>query len=438
MKRAIVIFAAGMGTRMKSDLPKVLHTIAYKPMLSYVLDVARAMNPAQIVLVLSPYLETYFDEHPGALGDSLDMVTRVVQHPAQGMGHGMQVALPFIQPDIEDVITLCGDVPGIQPQTLQPLLDVESPCCFLGMHAVPPHAYGRMKTKGDYVLRIIEHKEATDDDKRINYVWSGILKIRMDVLRDYLPRLKMSPIAKEYFLTDIPHMMDTDGHMRTTHIAAPNIEEFDGVNDKAALAVMEERAQQRMRMHFLNQGVKMIAPHTVYFAHDTVIEEDAVIHPFVTFGPKVHVGSKSTILSHCHIENSVLGNHVSVGPFVHLRGGNQIADHVSLGNFVEVKKSKLAPRVKAKHLTYIGDADIASKVNIGAGTVVCNYDGEKKHLTRIEDGAFIGAQTTLVAPITIGAGALTAAGSVVTDDVPAHTLVIGRSRQVHKKRKGGS
>lgn len=440
MKRAIVIFAAGMGTRMQSDVPKVLHTLAYKPMLAYVVDVARALDPDQIVLVISPHLQAYFEEHPTALGIPLDHITRVVQHPAQGMGHGMQVALPFIHEDIDEVMTLCGDVPGLQAETLKPLLQAKSPCCFLGMHAVPPHAYGRMKTQGDHVLRIIEHKEASDEDKAINYVWSGILKMRMTTLREYLPRLKLSPVAQEYFLTDIPHMMDEDvtmgqGNDRATHIAAPNIEEFDGVNDKAALAVMEGRMQQRMRQTFLNRGVKMIAPETVFFAHDTVIEADAVLHPFVTFGPGVRIGVKATILPYCHIEASDIGASSSIGPFAHLRGGNQFAPNVSIGNFVEVKKCILEPGVKAKHLTYLGDAHIGSKVNIGAGTVICNYDGKHKHVTRIDEGVFIGAQSTLIAPIHIHAESVTAAGSVITEDVPSKTLAIGRSRQVHKHKK---
>ncbi len=435
----VVIFAAGQGTRMKSDLPKVLHTLACKSLLSYVYDVARVFNPAQIILVVSPELGDFIHAHPKSIDFPIEELTLAVQHPAKGTGHAMQVAMASIHPGSQNVLVLCADVPFVTSEMLSPLIHNTSECCFLGMHVTAPHSYGRMVTEGGKLLRIVETKDARGDEQEINYVWSGIMGAKVSFLEKYLPKLSKSSVTGEYYLTELVKLAnDADNTDRTTvtHMEALDSSAFKGVNDKAELAAMENRKQECMRRHFLEQGVKMIAPETVFFAHDTVIDEDVTLMPYITFGKGVYLKKGATILSFCHIEDSVIEARASIGPFAHLRGGNHIGEKAAIGNFVEVKKTTMHPKAKAKHLTYLGDTDVGEGANIGAGTITCNYDGKNKSKTTIGSKSFIGANVTLIAPVTIHDGALVAAGSVIIEDVPAGSLALGRAKQVIKEKKG--
>lgn len=434
MKRAVVVFAAGQGTRMKSLTPKVMHTIAGKAMLDYVLETADSLHPDQIVLITSKSLLKFLESNPKALRFDMDKITFQIQEPALGSGHAMQCGLDALQADIEEIIVLFGDVPFVERKTLQPLLDQQVPLCMLAMRVPPPHAYGRMILDGDIVERIVEAKDASASELAIDLVWTGVLKVSKEALSKYLTKLTKSPVTGEYYLTELVQIMRAD-QQKVSFVEATDATEFEGINDKFALSVMEKCFQEKKRKELLLAGVKMIAPETVYFSYDTQIEQDATIHPFVTFGPKVVVKSAAEILPHCHIEDSVIGQRASIGPFAHLRGGNVIGEKVAVGNFVEVKKSKLHSGAKIKHLSYIGDAELFDKVNVGAGTITCNYDGQQKHKTIIEENSFIGANVTLVAPVKVGASAKVAAGSVITQDVPSDMVAFGRARQENKAKK---
>lgn len=431
--RAIVIFAGGQGTRMLSPIPKVMHTIAHKSMLSYVYDAAITLDPAQIVLVSSPQLQSYFETHPKAVDIPIEDITIAVQHPAHGTGHAMQVAMDALHRHIDEVLVLYGDVPFISPNTLDKLTKSRGDMCFLGINVPPPHAYGRMTTKGDRLLKITEDKEASFEEKAINYVWSGVLRANVAFLKKALPLLPKSETTGEYYLTSIIELFpDAD----VTHLVAEDAAEFEGINDKFSLSLMEEKKQNQMRQRFLEQGVKMIDPKSAFFAHDTVIEPDATLMPFITCGKGVHIKSGATVLSFCHLEDSFIESKATIGPFAHLRGGTYIGEGAYVGNFIEVKKTTMKSWSKAKHMAYLGDAEIGEKVNIGVGTVTCNYDGKKKSKTLIGDRCFIGANSTLIAPVEIKHDACVGAGSVITEDVPAHSLALGRARQVIKNRKG--
>lgn len=433
-KRAVVVFAAGSGTRMKSSTPKVLHTIAGKSMIDHILETGASLDASQIVLIASPNLLSFIETHPKSMSLPVEKVTLALQEEALGSGHAMRCALPHLHKDIEEVIVLFGDVPLIQKETVEALFSHTAPLAMLGMRVAPPHAYGRMFTHNDVIDRIVEFKDATPEELKIDLVWTGVLKASRAMLEDYLPKLKPSPVTGEDYLTGLVALLRHDNLPVSFHVAE-NPEEFEGVNDKLALSIMEGRFQNRVRKQMLLEGVKMIAPETVFVSHDTIIEEDVVIHPFVTLGTGVHIKKGATILSHTHIEDSVIGEDASIGPFAHLRGGNVIDKHASIGNFVEVKKSHLSKKAKVKHLSYIGDAHLQEGVNVGAGTITCNYDGKNKHQTTIGEGSFIGANTTLVAPLSIGKNTKIAAGSVITQDVPDNKIAFGRAKQENKEKK---
>lgn len=432
--RAVIIFAAGLGTRMQSSLPKVMHTMGGRSMVEHVLATAKTLEPDHIILVTSPLLNVYLETHKKKLDMDFSNVTLVEQKEALGTGHAMQVALPHVKDTIDDIILLYGDVPLVTKSALEPLLKTGSPCCFLGMHVNPPHAYGRMTVKEDALLTITEHKDATEEERQNNYVWSGVLRAKASFLKKYVSHIQKSPHTGEYYLVDIINLANKEQPNNVTHVESLDANLFEGVNDKADLANIEARFQQQKRQECLKSGVKLIAPETVFFSFDTHLHPDVVIHPYVTFGKGVRVATHATIHSFCHIEDSIIHANASIGPFAHLRGGNLIKEKASIGNFVEVKKTTLHARAKAKHLTYLGDADIGEGSNVGAGTITCNYDGIHKHKTFLGNNVFVGANTTLIAPITVKDGAMIAAGSVITQDIPEHTLAFGRARQINKQK----
>ena len=435
--RAVVIFAAGLGTRMQSSTPKVLHTVGGRTMLGHVLSTAQSLNPHQIIILTSPVLKDYLQTHPAILDTDLSNVLCVEQKEALGTGHAMQVALPHIKDHIDEVIVLYGDVPLVTREALEPLLHASSPCCFLGMHVVPPHTYGRIQAKGPSIVSITEHKDANEKERQNNYVWSGVLRAQTDFLKKCVPQIEKSPITGEYYLIDIVKLARQDAPDQVTHTEATDATLFEGVNDKIDLAKIEARFQRTKRQQFLQGGIKLIAPETVFFSFDTILQADVVIHPYVTFGKGVHIETHATVHSFCHIEDSIIKSYASIGPFAHLRGGNTLFEKASVGNFVELKKTIMHPKAKAKHLSYLGDAEIGEGSNIGAGTITCNYDGTHKHKTTLGKNVFVGANTTLVAPLTLYNEVMIAAGSVITQNVEEEHLAFGRARQVNKQKPSG-
>ncbi|GAB1363365.1 bifunctional UDP-N-acetylglucosamine diphosphorylase/glucosamine-1-phosphate N-acetyltransferase GlmU [Rhodobacter sp.] len=330
------------------------------------------------------------------------------------------------------MIVLYGDTPFIRPETLQAMLDARAQhgVVVLGFHAADPGRYGRLLTKGDTLLAIREFKDATDKERAITLCNSGVICADAKTLFQLVARLGNANASGEYYLTDVVELARADGLSAGVVICGES--ETLGVNTRAQLADAEREFQSRARDEALENGVTLTAPETVFFALDTHVGRDAVIGPHVLFGPGVTIESGAEIKGFCHLEGCHVSRGADVGPFARLRPGAELAEHVHVGNFVEIKNAILDEGVKVGHLTYIGDADVGEGTNIGAGTVTCNYDGVMKHRTRIGKRVFIGSDTMLVAPVTVGDDALTGSGSVITEDVPAGALALARAAQVNK------
>ncbi len=422
--RAVIILAAGNSTRMKSCLPKVLHPLAGKLVIQYVLDAAATLNPSQVIVVTSEALKN----HP-----ILQPYTPVVQNPALGTGHAVQCAMPYLKPEIEDVFIMCGDTPLITPETLADFSKMTDPLALLAMKVNPNTSYGRLIIDAkDRAQRIVEMKDATDDEKKLPLANTGVYKIKRALLNELIPTLSNQNASGEYYLTDL--VEKTAQKNMAVGVLIADADEFHGINTRADLAKATHILQNRWRDQLMNEGVTLVQPETVHFSYDTKISKDVTIHPFVTMGPGVTLDTNVTVFPFCHLENCHLEMNASVGPFAHLRGGAVLKEGASVGNFVEVKKSTLGRKTKAKHLSYIGDATLGDNVNIGAGTITCNYDGVQKFETIVDDNASIGANTSLVAPVYVGKGAIVAAGSVITQNVDADDLALGRARQVNKPK----
>ena len=422
---AVVILAAGKGVRMKSALPKVLLPVGGRPMLAHVLDVAHQLGAARTIVITAADAEPVME-----LARQWDAET-VVQDPPLGTGHAVLAAEGLLGDFDGNLLVLFGDTPSIAPRALTPLLDhlaKGADLAALGFKPADPTGYGRMITDGERVLRIIEHKDASSHEQRaITFCFAGMLAGRAKLIFDLLHDVGKSNAQGEYYLTDIFGTATARG----LHGAAVETPEYlvAGVNTRRHLAIAEAGFQARKRGALLDAGVNMTDPATVYFCADTNIEPDATIEPYVVFGPGVRVRAGATIRAFSHIEGADVGEGAIVGPFARLRPGAQIGENAHIGNFVEVKNSRIGKGTKANHLAYLGDATVGVNSNIGAGTITCNYDGVNKHRTEIGDGVFIGSDTTLVAPVTIGDGAYVAAGSTVTENVEADALAFGRARQ---------
>ncbi len=427
-KTAAIILAAGKGTRMKSDTHKVLHPIASRPMLMHLLASVDALEPARKVVVVGSgkaQLEK-------ALAGSAALA---VQEPQLGTGHAVQQAEGALSGFEGDVLILYGDVPFVPTHTMQAMIDrlnaADAPAVVvLAFEPEDTLKYGRVITQGDRVLKMVEHKDATEEERACRMCNSGLMAVKAQDLFALLNRVTPENEAKEYYLTDIVNIANADGR----HCAVVTTDPFDvaGINSREELAMMEAEWQARRRKEAMDAGVTLIAPETVWFAHDTVLGRDVVIEPSVFFGPGVSVGDHVTIHAFSHIEGATIGNHCEIGPFARLRPGAVLDEKVKIGNFVEMKKAHMGKGAKANHLTYLGDAEIGAGANVGAGTITCNYDGFLKYKTEIGEGAFIGSNSALVAPVSIGAGAIVAAGSVVTADVQADALAIARGNQENK------
>lgn len=423
-----IILAAGMGTRMNSSLPKVLHPLGGKAMVHHVIDLAQTMQMDQVVVVASPYL----DQDKLISGRLIDVV---VQENPQGTGDAVRVALDAIKDDTQDVLILSGDVPLIEFETLEPLFQKRKSCpddlLILAMRVEDPRQYGRLVTDGDAVSQIVEFKDANPEQRDIKLCNAGVYLVPVKILRHLIPLLTSDNAAGELYLTDCVSLAEQNKFV-ARYVETPAPETLNGVNNRAELAKAEQIMQQRWRQRMMLSGVTLLDPDTVYFSHDTIVGKDTIIHPNVTFGPGVIIGNDVTILPFCHMEKCAVNAGASIGPFAHLRTGAVVGEQASVGNFVEIKDTILGTKAKVKHLSYLGNAQIGARANIGAGTITCNYDGFSKSQTIVGDDAFVGSNTSLVAPIHIGEGAIVAAGSVITDNVPEHSLGIARQQQTNK------
>jgi bifunctional UDP-N-acetylglucosamine pyrophosphorylase/glucosamine-1-phosphate N-acetyltransferase len=439
----IVILAAGQGKRMYSDMPKVLHGLAGKPLLGHVLDTARALKPTAIHVVYGHGGEQVRAAFPQA------GLIWVHQAEQKGTGHAVTQAMPRVA-DQAAVLVLYGDVPLIRPQTLQELLSAAgSGIALLTAELPDPTGYGRiLRDPAGRVVRIVESKDASSTESAVREVYTGFLAAPAGKLRKWLAGLTNHNVQGEHYLTDIISMAVTEQVAIATR-APRDISEILGVNSKPELAQLERMYQKQQAEKLMQQGVTLRDParldvrgelscgRDVVIDVNVVFEGKVVLQDGVQIGPNnvirdTTIGAHTQILPNCVIEDSVIGSHCRLGPFTRLRPGVEIADNVHLGNFVEVKKSRVGPGSKINHLSYVGDTTVGREVNIGAGTIVCNYDGANKHPTIIGDKAFIGSNTALVAPVTVGEGATIGAGSVITKDAPAGELTLTRAPQLTK------
>lgn len=420
---AIIVLAAGKGTRMKSNQPKVLHRAAGRSLLGHVLHSARALDPRETIVVVGPDMDAVWMEarrfFPGA--------RQAIQVDRLGTGHAVSMAREALEGFSGTVVVLYGDVPLISAESLLNLTKIAGKgMAVLGFEAGDPHGYGRLVQDGQgHVIKIREELDASPAERDIRLCNSGIIAIESGLLWSLLPRLSNANAKGEYYLTDLVELAASSG--TPCRLAVCPEAEVAGVNDRMQLAGIEATLQQAYRRQHMLNGATLVAPATVFFSSDTVIGQDVVVEPHVVFGPGVVIGNGVVILSFSHIEGATVASGARIGPYARLRPGADIGEDAHIGNFVEVKKSVIGKGAKANHLTYIGDARIGAKTNIGAGTITCNYDGYEKHLTDIGADVFVGSNTALVAPVTVGNGASIAAGSVVTRNVPADALAIGRT-----------
>ncbi|WP_293974754.1 bifunctional UDP-N-acetylglucosamine diphosphorylase/glucosamine-1-phosphate N-acetyltransferase GlmU [Sphingopyxis sp.] len=425
---AAIVLAAGKGTRMKSDLHKVLHPIAGRPMLLHLMASVDALDPAKKVVIVGDKA----DQLEAALAGTADLA---VQDPQLGTGHAVQQAEAALAGFDGDVLILYGDVPFVPAATMQAMIDRlnadDAPAVVvLAFEPDDAQQYGRVITEGDRVSKMVEHKDATDAERAVRLCNSGLMAAKSTDLFALLARVTDDNAAKEFYLVDIVNIANADGR----HCAVVVTDPYDvaGINSRGELAAMEGEWQARRRVQAMADGASLIAPDTVWFAWDTQLGRDVLIEPNVFFGPGVTVADNVKIRANCHIEGTAIGSGCEVGPFARLRPGTVLGEKVKIGNFVETKKAVLGKGAKANHLTYLGDATIGAGANIGAGTITCNYDGYFKYQTVIGENAFIGSNSALIAPVTIGRDAIVAAGSAVSRDVAAGDLRMVRAEQMVK------
>lgn len=427
---AAIILAAGQGTRMKSSRHKVLHAIAGKPMLRHLTDSLASLAPARTVVVVGALKEQVEAEVTGPSGLAAEVV---VQQPQLGTGHAvMQAAAPLAGFDGK-VLILYGDAPLVPAATMARLLDAlgdDVAVAVLGFRPADPGAYGRIIASGGAIAKMVEFKDATAGERAETLCNSGLMAVRGTDLFRLLGQIGNNNAAGEYYLPDIVGLALAEG--RRCVVIETAADDVAGANSRAELAQLEAIFQRRRRAELMAAGVTMVAPETVFLCADTEIAPDVEIEPFVVFGPGVRIAGETRIRAHSHIEGAVIGFGCEIGPFARLRPGSVLGDGVKIGNFVETKNAQLGPGAKANHLSYLGDASIGAKANIGAGTITCNYDGFFKYRTQIGAGAFIGSNSALVAPVSIGDGAIVGAGSTVTRDVAADALALARGTQAEK------
>ena len=424
---AVVILAAGQGTRMRSDTHKVLHPIAGKGLLMHLLDSVGRLGADKSVVVVGKGRDQ--------VEKALDGREVSIAHQAEQMGtaHAVRQAKDALAGYEGAVLILYGDTPFVEPKTLERMLDRldgdgDPGVVVLASTPVDPLKYGRIILgEGDHIAKMVEYKDATEEERAVRLCNSGMMAARADDLFRWLAKVGNDNAAGEYYLPDVVNIAAAEGRDAVVIEADPY--ETAGVNSRAELAHLELDWQRRRREQALQDGATLIDPESVWFAHDTRLGRDVTVEPHVVFGPGVEIADGATIKAFSHIEGATIATKAIIGPFARLRPGARVGERAKVGNFVEVKKATLGAGAKVNHLSYIGDADVGADANIGAGTITCNYDGFGKYGTVIGDGAFIGSNTALVAPVTVGAGAIIGAGSVITKDVEADSLAVERSDQ---------
>lgn len=425
---ALVILAAGQGTRMKSDLPKVLHRVAGAPLVQHAIHSGAELEPDRTIVVAGHGAAAV----EAAMQEFAPDAQIVVQEEQLGTAHATEQAKPALEGFEGNVIVLYGDTPFIRPETLETMVAAraENAVVVLGFEAAEPGRYGRLVMKGDMLERIVEFKDADEQERAITFCNSGVICANAALLWDLLGEVGNENASGEYYLTDVIGLARGRG-LPVTAVRCDEAETM-GVNSRKDLSAAEAAYQARRRDEALEDGVTMHAPETVYFSFDSIIGRDAEVEPNVVFGPGVTVETGARIRAFSHLEGCHVSRGATVGPFARLRPGAELSEDVHVGNFVEIKNAQVSEGAKVNHLTYIGDASIGAKTNIGAGTITCNYDGVFKHRTEIGAGVFIGSDTMLVAPVKVGDEAMTATGTVVTSDVPAGALAVARAKQDNK------
>jgi bifunctional UDP-N-acetylglucosamine pyrophosphorylase/glucosamine-1-phosphate N-acetyltransferase len=440
---AAIILAAGKGTRMKSALHKVLHPLAGRPMLGHLTDAVEALGAERTVIVAGAGREQ-IEAFAAPLGLSV-----AIQAEQLGTAHAVLQAESALAGFDGDVLILYGDVPLVSTDTMGRMVarlhEADAPAVVvLGFRPADPLAYGRVIAEHGRILKMVEHKDASTEERAETLCNSGLMAVRSADLWRLLAKVGNDNAAGEYYLPDLVMLANAEG--RISAVIETDADEVAGVNSRAELAEVEALWQARRRRRAMADGASLVAPETVWFAWDTIVGRDVTIGPNVVFGPGVSISDNVAIHAFCHIEGARVEEGAIIGPYARLRPGADVGPEAHVGNFVEIKKARLGQGAKANHLTYIGDAEVGPRTNIGAGTITCNYDGFGKYPTKIGAGAFIGSNSALVAPVTIGDGAIVGAGSVVTSDVPADALAVARGKQQNhegwgarfreRKRKG--
>ncbi len=424
---AVVILAAGQGTRMRSDIHKVLHPIASRPVLLHLLDCVDALGADKRVVVVGKGREQVEAAIAGR------DVTVAIQAEQKGTGHAVQQAAEALQGYNGPVVILYGDTPFVRAETLRRMIDRLNGdggpgVVVLASSPADPLKYGRIVLgQGDRIAKMVEYKDANEEERAVRLCNSGMMAVRAEDLFRWLAKVGNDNAAGEYYLPDIVNIAAAEG--REAVVIEGDPYEAAGVNSRAELAHLELEWQRRRREQVLEEGATLIDPESVWFAYDTKLGRDVTVEPHVVFGPGVRIGDGATIHAFSHIEGANIGAKAKIGPFARIRPGTRVADGAKAGNFVELKNADVGEGAKVNHLSYIGDTSIGARANIGAGTITCNYDGFGKYGTVIGEGAFIGSNTALVAPVAVGAGAIVGAGSVITKDVEPDSLAIARGEQ---------
>ncbi len=421
--RAAIILAAGQGTRMKSPLPKVLHPVGGRAMLDHAIDAAKALGCERIVVVVGNHSPEVRDHVVRRLGEA----SIAVQDPPIGTGHAVRAAEAAMAGFTGQVVVTYGDVPLLQAADIEPVFASTDGVTVIGFEARDPGAYGRLVMDGDTLAAITEAKEASAEVLAITACNSGVMAAPSALLFELLAEVRNDNAKGEYYLTDVVELARRRGE--PTRVVFAGEDAVMGVNAQAELAVAEALFQSARREAFLAAGVTMPDPGTVHFSFDTEVGGGTTIEPFVVFGPGAKIAGGARIRSFSHIEGARVAAGAEVGPYARLRPGADLGEDAKVGNFVEVKNVRMGPGAKANHLAYLGDGDVGAKANIGAGTIFCNYDGFFKHRTTVGEGAFVGSNSSLVAPVTIGAGAMVGSGSVITRDVESGDLALARGKQ---------
>ena len=424
---AAVILAAGQGTRMRSDTHKVLHPIASRPLLLHLLDRVDALGADKRVVVVGKGRDQ--------VEQALDGRDVLIAHQAEqlGTGHAVQQAQSALTGYDGPVLILYGDTPFVETDTLRRMLDRldggDGPgVVVLASSPADPLKYGRIILgQGDRIAKMVEYKDATEEERAVRLCNSGMMAVRSADLFRWLREVGNDNSAGEYYLPDIVNIAAAEG--RDAVVIEGDPFEAAGVNSRAELAHLELEWQRRRREQALDEGATLIDPESVWFAFDTKLGRDVTVEPHVVFGPGVEIADGAVIHAFSHIEGAIIGLNASIGPFARIRPGTTLAAKTRVGNFVELKKAKVAEGAKVNHLSYVGDASVGARANIGAGTITCNYDGFRKYGTEIGEGAFIGTNSALVAPVRVGAGAIVGAGSVITRDVEPDSLAVERNEQ---------